>query len=117
MKRIIRLLVGCTAVLTLASPAAARVAAIETTVPLADDSEPAMHAAVEEALSTLALGAQAMGLPHLHLLGAAIVDHAVVIRVLATDTPAADEPSAPASPDESVPPSKDDGSSRTGAWL
>ena len=117
MKRIIRLLVGCTAVLTLASPAAARVAAIETTVPLADDSEPAMHAAVEEALSTLALGAQAMGLPHLHLLGAAIVDHAVVIRVLATDTPAAGGPSAPASPDESVPPSKDDGSSRTGAWL
>jgi hypothetical protein len=59
MKRIVRLLVGCAAVLTLVSPAFARVAAIATTVPLTDDSEPAMHAAVEEALSTLARGAQA----------------------------------------------------------
>jgi hypothetical protein len=117
MNRIVRLLVGCAAVLTLVSPAFARVAAIATTVPLADDSEPAMHAAVEEALSTPARGAQAMGLPHLHLLGAAIVDHAVVIRVLATDALPTGEPSAPASPDESPPPSRDDGSSGTGVWL
>jgi hypothetical protein len=88
-----------------------------TSVPLPDDSEPALHAAVEEALSTLTRGARAMGFSYIQLLSAAVVNHAVVIRVLATDAPPTGEPGASASPGESPPPTKDDGSSRSGAWL
>jgi hypothetical protein len=89
----------------LALPAFARVAAIETAVALADDSEPAVDAAVAEALDTVARGARAMGLTHLKLTRAAIVEHTVVIGVLATDTPATSEPDATPSPDESARPS------------
>jgi len=101
----------------LVAPAFARVAVIGTAVPLADDSEPAVHAAVAEALDFLARGAQAMGLSHLQLTRATIVEHTVVIAILATDTPAESEPDASASPDESAPPSTDDASTGTKEWL
>ena len=49
-----------------------------------------------------------MGLCHIHVMGAAIVDNAVVVGVLATDTPATDDTGAPAPPDESASPSPDE---------
>ena len=114
MKRIVGLHATFGALSILVSPAFARVATIETAVPLADDSEPAMDAAVAEAVSTVVRGAQAMGLTHIELTRAAIAESAVVIRILATDTPATGEPEpgAPASPDGSPLPSSDDASSQ-----
>ena len=108
MKRILGVLVTFGVLSILVLPAFARVAAIETAVPLADDSESAMDAAVVEALTTVVHGAQAMGLSHIQLTRAAIVEHAVVIRILATDTAATGEPRAPDSLDELSPRSSDD---------
>jgi len=53
MKRILGVLVTFGVLSILVLPAFARVAAIETAVPLADDSESAMDAAVVEALTTV----------------------------------------------------------------
>ena len=117
MKQVVRLVVTFGVLSLLVTPAFARVAVIETAVALADDSEPALAAAVAEAVDTVTRGAEAMGLTHLQLTRAAIVQHTVVIRILATDTPTSSEPDATASPDELAPPTPDDGSSGTAEWL
>ena len=117
MKRILGLLVTFGVLSIVVSPAFARVASIETAVPLADDSEPAMDAAVAEAVDTVVRGARAMGLTHIQLTHSAVVEHALVIRILATDTPATGEPGAPASPDQSSPQSSDDPSCQAAEWL
>jgi len=70
-----------------------------------DDSESAMDAAVVEALTTVVARRPGHGSLHIQLTRAAIVEHAVVIRILATDTRRTGEPRAPDSPDESSPPS------------
>jgi hypothetical protein len=92
----------------LGAPASARVAVIETAVALADDSERALDAAVAEAMDTVARGASAMGLTHLELKRAFIVEHTMVIRILATDSPAVPAPGATPAPRESPSPDSDD---------
>jgi hypothetical protein len=117
MKRVLGLVVTFGVLSILVALAFARVAVIETAVALADDSEPALDAALAEAVDTVTRGARAMGLTHLQLMRAAIVEHTVVIRILATDTPAPSEPDATLSPDELSPPSPNDRSSGTAEWL
>jgi hypothetical protein len=79
-------------VLALASPAAARVALIQTTAQVSDSSEPAVRAAVKEALEAAVRGALAMGLSRMRLEDLSLLtDGTVLIRVLATDTPAGSE--------------------------
>ena len=108
MKRILGL-VSALAVLSAAvSPAFARVAVIETAVPLADESAPTVAAAAHEALRTLVRGATAMGLTHIRITEAAIVEHTLTIGILARDTPATADPDPTPSPDESTPSSNDE---------
>ena len=107
MKRILGL-VSTLAILSAAvSPAFARVAVIETAVPLADESAPTVAAAVDEALRTLVRAAKAMGLTPIKIAGAVIVEHKLAISILARDTPAIDDPDSTPSPGES-PRSSDD---------
>jgi len=117
MKQVVRLVVTFGVLSLLVTPAFARVAAIETAVAAVDDSEPALDAAVAEAVDTVARGAEAMGLTHLQLTRATIVEHTVIIRILATDTPTSSEPGATGSPDEMAPPTPKDGSAGTAEWL
>jgi hypothetical protein len=105
MKRVLGFVVTFGVFAMLVAPALARVVAIETAVALTDDSEPAVDAAVAEAMDTVARGARAMGFVPLQLTRVAIVEHTVVIGILATDTPAGREPDGTPSPDESSPPS------------
>jgi hypothetical protein len=100
MKRVVGLVVTLGVLSILAAPAYARVAVIETAVALADDSERAVVAAVAEAMDTVARGASAMGLTHVELKRAFIVEHTVVIGILATDAPAIAAPGATPAPDD-----------------
>jgi hypothetical protein len=84
MKRFTLLLVFL-AVLSIVSPALARVAAIQTSAPLADQSEASIKAAVKQAVEIAVRGAVAMGLPRVHLDDAVVLNDAVVIQILATD--------------------------------
>jgi hypothetical protein len=125
MKRILGLVGKCAVLSATVSPAFARVAMIETAVPLADESAPTVAAAVDEALRTLVRGARAMGLTHIQITGAAIVEHSLAIGILARDTPATGEPDTTPSPDkspansndEACPPSANDPSSGTAECL
>src|SRR5262245_6191355 len=117
MKRALGLVVTFGLLTMLVAPEFARVAMIETAVALADDSESALDAAIAEAVDTVARGAIALGLPHLRLTRATIVEHTVVIGILATDTPAGSEPEATPSPDELAPPSPSEPSSDTAVRL
>jgi hypothetical protein len=71
--------------LALASPAGARVAAIETSASLDDHSEDAVMAAVRQAVVTAVRGAVAMGLPWIRLRDAAVTGDRVTVLVVATD--------------------------------
>ena len=62
MKRVLGFVVTFGVFAMLVAPALARVVAIETAVALTDDSEPAVDAAVAEAMDPVARGARAMGL-------------------------------------------------------
>jgi hypothetical protein len=103
-KRVVGLVITLGMLASVVVPADARVAVIVTAVTLADDSERALDAAVAEAIDTVARGARAMGLTHLKLKKVVIVEHTVVVGVLASDAPAPET----TAPDESSSPGPDE---------
>lgn len=86
--------------LSVASWALARVAAIETTAPLQDHSEQSIEVAVAQAIQTAVRGAVAMGLPWVHLRRAWVIGDTVAVQILATDTGPEEEQSAEPEPGE-----------------
>ena len=73
-------------VLLAASPSLARVATIQTTAPLQDHAEPSVKAAFKEAVDAAVKGAMAMGLQWVQISKAFVLEDAVAIQILATDT-------------------------------
>ena len=78
-------------VLTLALPAFARIAAIETSAPLSDHSDEAIEAALTQAVVVAVRGAVAMGLPWVRVRQAVVVEDVVTVQIVATDTEPDDE--------------------------
>jgi hypothetical protein len=91
MRRIIAFTVAGLLTLAAAAPALAEVAQITATAPLADPSEGAVRAALREAVAKAARGAAAMGLDWVTVSQAVVGDHAVAVRVLATDVEPSDD--------------------------
>jgi len=89
--------VAC-AILAVASPVLARVAAIETSAPLADHSEEAIHSALTEAVVNAVRGAMAMGLTWVRLRNATVLDDTVTVLIVATDTEPEEAESAESEP-------------------
>jgi hypothetical protein len=101
MTRSVPLVLALILVGTVALPSFAQVAVITTTAPLADHSEVTVDAAVKLAIQTAARGAVAMGLPHLRLHRALILQDAVMVEVVAADADASDDsPSTDPTPDD-----------------
>lgn len=73
-------------VLWVASPGLSRVATIETTAPLQDHGELSVKAAFREAVDAAVKGAFAMGLHWFQISKAFVLEDAVAVRILATDT-------------------------------
>ncbi|PYM92058.1 MAG: hypothetical protein DME04_17120 [Candidatus Rokuibacteriota bacterium] len=71
--------------LTVASPAWARVVRMETTVALEDRSEPSVKQALREAFEISVRGALAMGLSRMRVDGARVLPDAVILAMVATD--------------------------------
>jgi hypothetical protein len=69
-----------------ASPGFARVATIQTTAPLQDHAEPSVKAALKEAVDTAVKGAVAMGLQWVQISKAFLLEDAVAVQILASDT-------------------------------
>ncbi len=86
-----RLAIALLLVLSIASPGLARVAAIQTSAPLKDHSEQSINVAVMEAINTAARAAVAMGLPWVQVRGAFLLEDAVTVQILATDTEPGEE--------------------------
>jgi hypothetical protein len=99
-----RLVLPVVLALALATPALARIASIETTAPLADQSEGSIKAALEQAVRTAVQGAVAMGFQWVHVRQAVIFTDMVSVRVLASDSElyGEDEAAADPTPDEDV---------------
>ncbi len=72
--------------LSVASPSLARVATIETAVPLRDHSESSIKAALAEVVQTIAKGALAMGLSWVQVSQVLVQENLLTIQVVATDT-------------------------------
>jgi hypothetical protein len=77
------------------SPALARVAAIETSAPLADHSDEAIKAAITQAVVTAVRGAVAMGLPWVQVRNATVLSELVTVQILATDVEPEEEEAEP----------------------
>ncbi len=96
--------VAVTALLTLglAMPAFARVAAIRTAAPITDHSDQGVKAAFAEAVESAVRGAVAMGMSHVALNDARVLEDVVLVEILATDAPGSDAPTpnAPGPDDE-----------------
>ncbi len=92
--------------LSVASPALARVAAIETTAPLADHSKESIEAALTQAVKTAVQGAVAMGLTWIQVRQAVVFSDAVSVRIFASDGELQDEDGAEPEPEESVQPAR-----------
>jgi len=74
-------------------PAWARTVVIESTVPLADNSEETLRSAVKKAIENAVRGAAALGLRAISVNGAQVFSNALMLRLLATDDdPADDDP-------------------------
>ncbi len=73
-------------VLSIAPPAGARIAMIQTMAPLQDHAEQSIQAAFREALETAVKGAVAMGLSWVKLGRALVLENMVVVQNFATDT-------------------------------
>jgi hypothetical protein len=79
-------------VLSLASPGFARVATIEAAMPLQDQSDQSVKAALAEAVQTIARGALAMGLSWVQLNRVLVLHDMLTVQVVATDTDPRDQP-------------------------
>ena len=64
----------------------AKVATIQTTAPLQDHAEPSVKAAFKEAVEAALKGAVAMGLHWVQISKAFVLEDAVAVQLLATDT-------------------------------
>jgi hypothetical protein len=84
--RITRIVLPIILAFALATPALARVASIETTAPLADQSEDSIKAALEQAVLTAVRGAVAMGLLWVHIRQAVVFTDVVTVQILASDS-------------------------------
>jgi hypothetical protein len=73
-------------VLWVASPCFARIATIQTTAPLQDHAEPSVKAAFKDAVDAAVKGAVAMGLQWVQISKAFVLEDAVAVQILATDT-------------------------------
>jgi hypothetical protein len=94
--RITRLVLPLLLALAIATPALARVAAIETTAPLADQSEDSIRAAIQQAVLTAVRGAVAMGLQWVQVRQARVFTDLVSVQILASDhEPEGEEDRAP----------------------
>jgi hypothetical protein len=101
--RITRLALPLLLALLFATPALARVAAIETTAPLADQSEDSIKAAIQQAVLTAVRGAVAMGLQWVQVRQARVFTDLVSVQILASDQePEGEEEQVP--DDGAVPP-------------
>jgi hypothetical protein len=97
MHRLISLSLASLLVIATATPSAARMASIQTTAPLQDHEEQSVKSAVKEAVKSAVTGAMAMGLPWVQIRRAVVLEDAVAVQILATDTDpeAATEQQAP----------------------
>ncbi len=83
-------------VLSIAPPAGARTAMIQTMAPLQDHAEQSIETAFKEALETAVKGAVAMGLSWVKLGRALVLENMVVVQIFATGTRlAAEDESSP----------------------
>ncbi len=73
-------------VLSVASPVWAREAMIETTAPLQDHAEQSIKTALTDALETAMKGALAMGFAWVQIGKAVVLEDAVSVQLLATDS-------------------------------
>jgi hypothetical protein len=103
MTTLIRVAVAIVVALAMASPAFARMAAIQTAVPLEDQSQSSIETAAKQAVETAVKGAVAMGLPQVQLRRAVVVQNMVVIQIVATDDAADREDQRPEGMRESGP--------------
>lgn len=86
MARFCSLVLGLVLVLAPASPSVAKVVAIETTSPLEDHAEESVRVALEAAVEEAVTSAIAIGLPWVLMSHALVLEDAVVVQILATDT-------------------------------
>lgn len=86
MARFCWLFLGLVLVLAPASPSVAKVIAIETTSPLEDHAEESVRVALEAAVKEAVTRAIAIGLPWVMMRHALVLEDAVVVQILATDT-------------------------------
>jgi hypothetical protein len=84
--RITRIFLSIVLAFALATPALARVASIETTAPLTDQSEDSIKSALEQAVLTAVRGAVAMGFVWVHIRQAVVFTDLVSVRILASDS-------------------------------
>ena len=82
---VIRLVLPLLLALALVTPALARVAAIETTAPLADHSEEGIKTAIKQAVMTAVRGAVAMGFEWIQVRQAVVFTDLVSVQILASD--------------------------------
>jgi hypothetical protein len=106
--RITRIVCSIVLAFTLATPALARVASIETTAPLADQSEDSIKAALEQAVSTAVRGAVAMGFLWVHVRQAVVFTDLVSVQILASDRElgSEDEATGDPAPEEDAEPTR-----------
>lgn len=86
MRRFSWLALSLALVAATASPGAATVATIATTVPLLDHEEQSVSDALQAAVKAAVTGAIAMGLPWVRMNQALVLEDAVAVQILATDT-------------------------------
>lgn len=86
MRRFISLSLLSMLIIATASPSEAKMATIQTTAPLRDHGEQAVKSAVQEALKSAVIGAVAMGFPWVQFSRATVLEDAVAVQILATDT-------------------------------
>ena len=86
MRRFCLFALGLLLIVLIASPSAATVATITTTAPLEDHQEQSVDAAFRAALKAAVEGATAMGLPWVRISHALVLEDAVAVQILATDT-------------------------------
>jgi len=106
--RLARLALPVVLAFALATPALARVASIETTAPLTDQSEDSIKTALEQAVRTAVQGAVAMGFQWVHVRQAVIFTDMVSVRILASDSEpeSEDEAAADPAPEEDAEPTR-----------
>ena len=85
MRRFGRLILALALVLAAVSPGLAEVATIEATAPLQDHSEQSLRAAFVLALKLAVQQAEELGFPWVTLNHVQVMEHRVLVRLLATD--------------------------------